>query len=347
MLEDTLIKRLQRERKIKFWRRYADDIFCIVSKIDVDKILKKLNNWDSQLIFTVVKMEENRLIFLDSEIFIFENQIQFKHYRKFGQRTVLSNFKNSKMSKKYLKSNIITQCNNVLDACSTYEIFLSSLDDLKNLLYRNEYPKYLVREKIDIFLNSQGKPDLPDFDAILCLNYTSPQTEYYARKLITKMKLLLPNFHVSLALKTVKISQLFSKSAKGPEESKIETAITNYHFICPCKSDYVGRCKRPLDHRIKEHFRSSKDSDNHIHDHINSCPHYMKKIRKILRDAKSSQLKPRQVWTLKIDNFRSHFHILKKNFKNYFDRSNTEAYFIRTLRPDVNCQKDLKCLAIF
>jgi hypothetical protein len=151
---------------------------------------------------------------------------------------------------------------------------LSCLDDLKNLLYRNEYPKYFVREKIDIFLNSQGNFNL---DAILCLNYTSPRIEYYARKLITKMKLMLPNIHVSLALKTVKISQLFSKSAKGPEESKIETANTNYHFICPCKSDYVGRCKKPLDHRIKEHFRSTKDSDNHIHNHIKSCPHYMKK----------------------------------------------------------------------
>ena len=52
-----------------------------MSKEYLDKIFKQLNNWDSQLIFTVVKMEENRLIFLDSEIFIFENKIQFKHYR--------------------------------------------------------------------------------------------------------------------------------------------------------------------------------------------------------------------------------------------------------------------------
>jgi GTPase SAR1 family protein len=161
-------------------------------------------------------MEQNSLIFLESEIFIFENQMQFKHYRKFGKKTVLSNFQNSKMSEKYLKANVITQCNDVLDSCSSFEIVLSCLEDLKDLLYRNEYPRSLVREKIDIFLNSAGNPDLPDFNALLCLNYTSPQTEYYARKLLGKMKLLLPNCHVSLALQTVKISKLFSKSAKAP-----------------------------------------------------------------------------------------------------------------------------------
>ena len=83
-------------------------------------------------------MSENRLVFLESEIYIKNNIIEFKHYRKFGQKTVLSNFKNSKMSQKYSKSNICTQCHNVLDACLTYDIF-NHVDDLRVLLYRNEY----------------------------------------------------------------------------------------------------------------------------------------------------------------------------------------------------------------
>ena len=90
---------------------------------------------------------------------------------------------------------------------------------------------------------------------------SSPQTEYYARKLLQKMKHTLPNFHVSLALSTVKISKLFSKSAKAPPGSIIETANTNYNFVCVCKSNYIGRCHRPLDHRIKEHYRFGKDGN--------------------------------------------------------------------------------------
>ena len=178
MLEKLLVNKFIKEGKVKYWKRYADDIICITSKNSLDEILSKLNNWDSDLIFTVDKMTENSLIFLESEIFISNNKIQFRHYRRFGKKTVLSNFKNSKMSKKYLNANILTQCNNVLDACSSYDIFLQCLEELKLLLYRNEYTKPLVREMINIFLHSQGKSDMPDCDAYLCLNYTSPQTEY-------------------------------------------------------------------------------------------------------------------------------------------------------------------------
>ena len=199
-------------------------------------------------------MTENKLIFLKSEIFILDNQIQFKHFRKFEQKTVLSNFKHSKMSKKYLKANIITKCNNILDTCSSYDIFLSFLDDLRILLYRNEYQEPLVRERINIFLRSKENPKLPDFNAFLCLNHISPQTEHYARKLLRKMKILLPECHVSLALKTIKISQLFSKRAKAPPEPLFETENTNYDFLCDCKSNYIGICKIPLDHQIREHF---------------------------------------------------------------------------------------------
>ena len=206
-------------------------------------------------------MTENSLIFLESEIFISNNKIQFRHYRRFGKKTVLSNFKNSKMSKKYLNANILTQCNNVLDACSSCDIFLQCLEDLKLLLYRNEYPKPLVRENINIFLHSKGKPDMPDFDAYICLSYTCPKTEYYAQKLIPIMRQILPNFNISLSLKTIKISQLFSKSVKSDPEPLIDTANTNYEFLCVCKSNYIGRCKRPLHHRIKEHFEYKK-TDN-------------------------------------------------------------------------------------
>ena len=341
MLEDEIVKRFQRLGHIKIWRRFADDIVTVISKGSLDRILSKLNSWDSEIVFTSNKMTNNSLIFLDCNLFLENNEIHFRHYRKFGLDTVLSNFKHSKMSKKYLKANIFTQCHNLLNGCSSFEIFLSCLEDLKTLLYQNDYPKYLVKERIDIFLQNQEKPELPNIDAILCLQYTSPQAEYFARKLIQKMKFILPTFHVSLALKTCKITQLFSTSAKAPPESVIETANTNYQFVCVCKSDYIGHCKRPLDHRIKEHSRHSNDG-NEVFDHITLCPDYKSKLRQILRDKKSSTLKPHQVYTLKMDFFRSKFKIIAKRFKRYYDRLDSEAYYIRKLKPVLNCQMNHK-----
>ena len=155
MLEDEIVKRFQRLGHIKIWRRFADDIVTVISKGSLDRILSKLNSWDSEIVFTSNKMTNNSLIFLDCNLFLENNEIHFRHYRKFGLDTVLSNFKHSKMSKKYLKANIFTQCHNLLNGCSSFEIFLSCLEDLKTLLYQNDYPKYLVKERIDIFLQNQ------------------------------------------------------------------------------------------------------------------------------------------------------------------------------------------------
>ena len=85
---------------MKFWKLYEDDLIYIVSKDALEDILTRLNNWDPQLVFTVTEMAENSLVFSESEIYISENKVTFKHYRRFGQKTVLSNFKQSEMSEK-------------------------------------------------------------------------------------------------------------------------------------------------------------------------------------------------------------------------------------------------------
>jgi hypothetical protein len=42
------------------------------------------------------------------------------------------------------------------------------------------------------------------------------------------------------SLRTVKISQLFSRSAKPDYLSLYKTPESIYHFICDCKEDYIG-----------------------------------------------------------------------------------------------------------
>ena len=141
-------KRFQRLGHIKILRRFADDIVAVISKGALNQILSELNSWDSEIVFTSNKMTNNSLIFLDWNLFLENNEIHFKHYRKFGLDTVLSNLKHSKMSKKYLKANVFTQCYTLLNGCSSFDIFLSCLEYLKTRLNRNDYPKYLMRKRI-------------------------------------------------------------------------------------------------------------------------------------------------------------------------------------------------------
>ena len=61
------------------------------------------------------------------------------------------------------------------------------------------------------------------------------------------------------SLRTVKISQLFSRSAKADYLSLYETSESIYHFICDCKEDYIGMCHlRLMHHRIHGHGQPSK-----------------------------------------------------------------------------------------
>jgi hypothetical protein len=62
----------------------------------------------------------------------------------------------------------------------------------------------------------------------------------YAKQLVQQMRAVLPNFNVNKTLKTVKISRLFSKSAKAENLSLYDTPYCNYHYVCHCKKDYIG-----------------------------------------------------------------------------------------------------------
>ena len=104
---------------------------------------------------------ENEIIFLDTKIYIENGNVEFIKYRKRGRLTVLSNFKHSVMSMKYLKGNIFTALHRERDACSTHDIFLKSLEELKDVFCRNSYPIRLIEYKIKIFLSTKNVTETP------------------------------------------------------------------------------------------------------------------------------------------------------------------------------------------
>ena len=55
-MEDTVINKLLKNKKIVHWQRFADDVLCICKKDAVQEVLNKINAWDSKLTFSVEKM---------------------------------------------------------------------------------------------------------------------------------------------------------------------------------------------------------------------------------------------------------------------------------------------------
>ena len=125
------------------------------------KIYKKINSWNGNLFFIFERMSEDRLTFLNCEIFIKNNRIELKNYRKFGLDTLLQNNKESVSPKKYLIANIWTQFHNVADTSSNEFYLLEGLKRAEIILLRNEYPKYLVQSEMREFLQNVLNPKDP------------------------------------------------------------------------------------------------------------------------------------------------------------------------------------------
>ena len=106
---------------------------------------------------------------------------------------------------------------------------MKSPNRFKKSFLRNGYSRYLIDQKVKLFLHNE-KPEKPEINATLCLNYTCANTETYCKFLVSKMKNTIPKFNVNISLRTVKISQLFSRSAKAENLSIYDTPECIYHF---------------------------------------------------------------------------------------------------------------------
>lgn len=348
-METEIIDNFIKKGVIKSWYRYADDCIVMLRKDSLNEVFSSINSWDEKLKFTMEKMGSS-LVYLDTEIFLQAERLEFKRFRKRGLKTVFSNFEKSLISKKYLICNIFNQLHKERDCSSTDEIFKNGLKILRTIFLNNSYPRSLLDKKINEFLRNDQKPPRPENVFTMCLDYTSRSIEHCALDLIRKIKKLLPNFHINLSYRSKKVKQLFSTSGKQPI-SKFENTNVIYKFECPCaQSSYVGMTERELTIRIREHQQPSRLSS--IYHHIISCPIYRKKFKHFKKEA-DKVLKRQQPRATakekeqKFEYFKSQFSIIQGNFRSYFDRRNVEAYYIRVLRPDLNEQCEHRFFKLF
>ena len=164
------------------------------------------------------------------------------------------------------------------------------------------------------------------------------------------MKNILPSFNINVAYRSKKLANLLSGSLKQPISSFEQNNVI-YKWQCPCtQSSYIGMTGRQLIERIQDHQRPSLESP--IYMHFSTCTEYKKSFRKFQKDQGQKNATKTPVTNpvlkkQKFDFFKRQFTTLKKNFRSYFERRDAEAYFIRTLRPDLNGQNEHKFFKLF
>ena len=217
--------------------------------------------------------------------------------------------------------------------------------NLKPIFLNNSYPLKLLNSKFFQFLQHGPKPKPPEVTFTLSLPYTSKNMDFHVKKLVREIKVIMPHFHIRPVYKGIKVSNLFSADAKPKNSDILDTTNCCYHFKCTCSSHYVGMTARMLKTRAKEHRNPS--SAKGIYYHINSCPTYLTKLKIFEEQNLRPNFGSRAKKKIKDKFFMLHFKILQRRFCSYFERRNTEAFFIRILRPDLNDQKDHNSFALF
>ena len=96
-------------------------------------------------------MTENKINYLSCTIFIENGQIEFKTFRKAHLDTLMSDYKQSVMSKRYLCNNITKALTHSENSCSNEDLFHADLENLKEILIRNGYPEHIIDQKFSIF----------------------------------------------------------------------------------------------------------------------------------------------------------------------------------------------------
>ena len=79
-LERNIIPTLSND--ILLWKRYVDDIICFIKLTPIKKVLQTLNNYHTNIKFTIEIESENKISFLDVLLIGNNSLISTKVYRK-------------------------------------------------------------------------------------------------------------------------------------------------------------------------------------------------------------------------------------------------------------------------
>ena len=93
MLEENIIQDYIDNGIIISYQRYVDDVAIILKKGYKQEILNKFNQFDPGLKWTVENFENNKLVFLDTEIPLKNGNLELYQYRKPSVSECVTNYK--------------------------------------------------------------------------------------------------------------------------------------------------------------------------------------------------------------------------------------------------------------
>ena len=338
ILEEQIIQKYIKKRVILSYMRYVDDCFLVVKKGHKAKILREMNNFDKNLNWTMENMENNKLIYLDTQVVLEDSEINLYQYRKPNNSQVLINYKYGISPKCYKTGLISGEVFRAKNCTSSEKALDEALVNLENIFVKNLYPRKIVKQKIreirgrDFGPNPNKEKQASEKNnsnikhVTISMAYTSFRCSVIASNIHKIIKKYTPNFKLRIAFSTIKLSSVILPTLK-PRIPELYTTNLVYRFTCDCSSTYIGHTKKYFEKRILQH---RTDSKSHINKHIANCHLYQENI------SENYGIEPNGA--AKREYIKSHFSILEKNLYNYHSRVTYEGLMITLHNPDLNKQ---------
>ena len=302
-----------------------------------------MNSFDDCLKFTEEVMVENKLVYLDTKVILQNDEFELEQHRKTtNDSTSMMNYRKAVAPRQYKNSCLngeIYRANNCTTTDSNLEMALKNLTEI---FLNNEYPKYLIENKIAEIKNRNFGPnpnkllrEIEENDPELKFFYLSlPYTSFRCSQIASNLKRIFekytPNYRLKICFKTITLAKIILPRLK-PYKPLLLTPNTVYLFTCVCSATYIGHSCRLLKNRIQEHGR---EEESHVFNHIFECVQYHESLEtRYCTDPNRTQLR---------SHLYEHFTALSKNLPNYHERVAFEGLMITQMKPTLNKQLKFK-----
>jgi hypothetical protein len=256
--------------------RYVDDIFAVFDSVEmVSKFLQFLNNFHPNLTFTR-ELGDNELAFLDTKVrlpCVDHASVLTTVYRKPTNTDVILNF--SAVCPIQWKTGLIT-CflNRAYLVCSDWSLFHEEINKLREIFCRNAYPRSIFDHCVGKFLSKKfdttriltENEDSTEKHIVLCLPYVGFASENFKRQIKNVFRDI--GVKTRVVFRSFRVRNYFSLKDKTPLclRSKV---VYKFEGSCDKSVSYIGKTKRHLVTRFKEHVKGNSA----IFDHVGSCQH--------------------------------------------------------------------------
>ena len=288
--EQNWLNKCPKQFRPIFYKRYVDDIFVLFENLDqAEKFKTYLNNRHKNMSFTLEVESNNKLSFLDIEIYRCDESKTFMTslYRKPTFSGMYTNFK-SFISIKYKYSLISSLLYRVFMICSNYESIITEIENLKIIWLKNAFPMRvidrLIRNFFDkIFIKKKVVLTASKKKLILSLDYLGKHSLELKKRLERIINEQIPFCKINVVFSSKnKLRNFFSFKDKVPMNLK---SLVLYKFTCSdCNITYIGKTCRHFQVRFSEHLgiskttnlplKYNKKSSTAVRDHIHFCEHH-------------------------------------------------------------------------